>query len=129
MKNLVRISLVIFFLICFIKVCQIESTVSGVQKLVESQNKTIKAIVSAYNPTKDQCDDDPHINAMNKKVQDGDIANNCLAFGTEVELNNKIYTVRDRMNKRYGCNHFDILVWDYKEAIEFGRQELLLTLK
>jgi len=88
---------------------------------VEGEN-TIIAEVTAYNPISNQTDDTPFINAMGLKVQKGDIANNCLPFGTKVEIDNKIYIIRDRMNPRYNCKHFDIFMWDYQEAKNFGRQ-------
>jgi hypothetical protein len=37
------------------------------------------------------------------------VANNCLAFGTKVEIRETTYTVADRMNSRYGCSVFDVL--------------------
>jgi hypothetical protein len=37
------------------------------------------------------------------------VANNCLAFGTKVEIRGQHYTVADRMNSRYGCAVFDVL--------------------
>lgn len=37
------------------------------------------------------------------------VANNCLKLGSKVSLEGKTYTVADRLNKRFGCNHYDIL--------------------
>lgn len=37
------------------------------------------------------------------------VANNCLTLGSKVQIEGVTYTVADRMNKRYGCNHYDIL--------------------
>lgn len=79
---------------------------------------------SAYNAEIGQTDSDPFTMASGKKVYEGAVANNCLPFGTQIELNGKIYTVEDRMNKRYGCEHFDLFLNSYSEAIEFGRQTL-----
>lgn len=79
---------------------------------------------SAYNAEIGQTDSDPFTMASGKKVYEGAVANNCLPFGSKIELNGKIYTVEDRMNKRYGCEHFDLFFNSYAEAIEFGRQEL-----
>ena len=62
--------------------------------------------------------------ASGKKVYEGAVANNCLKFGSKVEIGGKIYTVEDRMNKRYGCDHFDIFVAEKSEAIAFGRKNL-----
>lgn len=41
---------------------------------------------------------------------------------TRVEIDGYTYTVTDRMNKRYGCNHFDILSFNRKETLAYGRQ-------
>ncbi len=82
----------------------------------------VLASLSAYNPVWWQCDSTPDITASGKKVKEGYVANNCLPFGTEVKIGGKSLEVQDRMNKRYGCEHFDILMFDIEEAKEFGRQ-------
>ena len=82
--------------------------------------------ISAYNPVWWQCDSTPDITASGKKVKEGYIANNCLPFGTIVVIDGKHYEVQDRMNSRYGCEYFDILMWNYQEAKEFGRQTKLI---
>jgi len=76
-----------------------------------------------------QTDADPFTMANGKKVFDGAIANNCLDFGTKIEVNGKIYTVSDRMNKRYDCSHFDIFMESHAEAVKFGRQQLNYNIK
>ena len=90
--------------------------------LTTPEKARIKAIITAYNPTVAQCDSTPDIMASGKKVYEGAIANNCLPFGTKVEIDNRTYTVEDRMNNRYGCNYFDIFIWSSKEAVEWGRK-------
>ena len=80
------------------------------------------AIVTAYNSEESQTDGDPFTMANGKKVYDGAIANNCLAFGDKVVLNGKTYTVEDRMNSRYGCEYFDIWMPSYDDAIRWGRR-------
>lgn len=84
--------------------------------------------ISAYSPSPDQTDDTPFINAMGLLVKTGDVANNCLPFGSKVQIYGKTYTVRDRMNKRYGCDHFDILMLSYDDAVRHGRQISKVTL-
>ena len=86
-------------------------------------------IFTAYNAHVAQTDDNPNITASGIQVTEGIIANNCLPFGTRIEVNNKIYEVQDRMNSRYGCDNFDIFMWDYEEAIEFGVQKLDYTVQ
>lgn len=80
-------------------------------------------VVSAYTSEEAQTDDTPFIMANGEHVFDGAVANNCLPFGTKVVINGKEYTVSDRMNRRYDCNHFDLWYADKGEAIEFGRQQ------
>jgi len=67
----------------------------------------VLATLTAYNPVSWQCDSTPHITASGKYVKEGYVANNCLPFGTIVEINGKYYEVQDRMNSRYGCEHFE----------------------
>ena len=84
----------------------------------------LQAEVSAYSPEVGQTDDRPLEMASGKEVYDGAVANNGLPFGTKVIIAGKEYTVEDRMNSRYGPEHFDIFLWDTEQAIEFGRQNL-----
>jgi 3D (Asp-Asp-Asp) domain-containing protein len=84
-------------------------------------------IFSAYNAEVGQTDADPFSMASGRRVYDGAIANNCLPFGTKVEVNGKAYTVEDRMNVRYGCDHFDIFMWSKADALKFGRKTLEYT--
>lgn len=77
---------------------------------------------TAYNAEEAQTDADPYTMASGKKVYEGAIANNCLAFGTKIKVNGKIKIVDDRMNERYGCDHFDIFMESHDEAVRFGRK-------
>lgn len=79
---------------------------------------------SAYNAEKSQTDSNPFVMASGKRVYAGAVANNCLPFGAKIEVNGNLYTVEDRMNKRYGCDHFDFFMWEKTEALKFGRQQL-----
>jgi len=81
-------------------------------------------IFTAYTASVFQTDSSPMITASNINVRKGIIANNCLPFGTKIKVNNKIFEIQDRMNKRYGCNNFDIYMTKYYKAIDFGRQTL-----
>lgn len=69
---------------------------------VESFTMISGATIYAYNSVVGQTDDTPFMTANGKKVYNGLIANNCLEFGTKVEYHDRIYTVDDRMNDRYG---------------------------
>ena len=88
----------------------------------------VVARVSAYNNLPEQTDDTPNIMANGNMVYEGAVANNCLLFGTAVEINGKVYSVEDRMNKRYGCEYFDIFTFSYDEAVKFGRQKLSIKI-
>jgi 3D (Asp-Asp-Asp) domain-containing protein len=81
-------------------------------------------VFSAYNSEEGQTDSDPFTMASGKRVHDGAIANNCLAFGTKVKVGEKTYTVEDRMNSRYDCDHYDIWMEGHSEAVKFGRKSL-----
>ena len=89
---------------------------------VSGTNKT--AVVYAYNSEVGQTDGDPFTTASGSKVRPGIIANNCLKFGTKVEIAGKIYEVQDRMNSRYDCNTFDIWFADKAEALKWGKKTI-----
>jgi len=97
----------------------------------EKPFKLINATVYAYNPTTNQCDNSPNITASgynNNSRKFNVVANNCLPFGSVVSINNILYVVLDRMNKRYNCNTFDILMNNYQDAINFGKQQLSIKI-
>jgi len=79
---------------------------------VETPDKVVKAVLTAYSSTPDQCDDDPFTAASGKHVYDGMVAANWLPFGTKIKIpalfGDKIFTVDDRMNSRYGYGRMDI---------------------
>jgi len=87
-------------------------------KLVNASNpvakphKIVNAVLTAYSSTPDQTDDDPFIAASGKRVYDGMVAANWLPFGTKIKIpalfGDKIFTVDDRMNARYGYGRMDI---------------------
>jgi len=88
-------------------------------------DKVVSAVITAYTSTPDQTDDSPFIAATGKRVYDGMIAANWLPFGTKVKIpslyGNKIFTVDDRMNARYGYGRMDIWMDSEKsEAFKFG---------
>lgn len=83
----------------------------------------VSAVITAYSSTPDQTDDTPFITANGTRVRDGIVANNCLPFGTEVEINGRTYEVQDRMNRRYGCDRFDVWMESREAAVEWGVRE------
>lgn len=83
--------------------------------------------VTAYSSTPDQTDDSPFIMASGKHVYDGAIAANFLPLGTKVKFpemyGDKIFTVEDRMNKRYSYK-MDIWMETRSSAQKFGLRKL-----
>jgi 3D (Asp-Asp-Asp) domain-containing protein len=92
----------------------------------EKTNKFIEVEITAYSSTEDQTDDTPFIAASGKHVYDGMVAANFLPFGTKIKIpelfGDKIFTVDDRMNKRYQ-NRVDIWYSETVDAIKFGIQK------
>ncbi len=81
--------------------------------------------VSAYNAMESQTDNTPTITANGDIVYEGGIASNCYPFGTRIELQGLgVFIVNDRMASRYKCNNADIFLWNYSDAIKFGRQKV-----
>ena len=58
-------------------------------------------IATTYNPTEAQTDSDPFTMASGKRVYEGAVASNCHPIGTKIKIENEVFTVEDRMNKRY----------------------------
>ena len=88
--------------------------------------REIRAILTKYTNDLRETDDTPNITASNQKVRIGIVANNCLPFGTLVEIGNRTYEVQDRMNKKYSCQHFDIFTFSKREARKFGRRSQIV---
>ena len=87
----------------------------------------VLASISAYTPREEECDSTPFITASGERVRNGIVANNCLPFYSIVEIEGIRYVVLDRMNQKYDCEHYDIFIWDLEQAIEFGRQTLIVN--
>lgn len=79
--------------------------------------------VTGYSSNYDETDDTPYITASGDFVRDGFVATNFLPFGTKIKIptlyGNKIFIVKDRMNKRY---YYRIDIWfpTKEEALNFG---------
>jgi 3D (Asp-Asp-Asp) domain-containing protein len=102
-----------------------DKSVGTLNKQKKLPNMTVNAVITAYTSTVDQTDDDPFVAASGKMVYDGMIAANWLPFGTKVKIpslfGDKIFTVDDRMNSRYGFGRMDIwLDADREVAVNFG---------
>lgn len=101
--------------------------------LRDKPDRVVKGIITVYSSTPDQTDDSPFIAATGKYVHDGMIAANGLPFGTKIKIpalyGEKIFTVEDRMNARYGFGHFDI--WmdaPRQELMKFGVKRLAVEI-
>ncbi|WP_285906746.1 3D domain-containing protein [Pseudodesulfovibrio pelocollis] len=90
--------------------------------------------VTAYNPTVEQCDDDPLIAASMRKVRAGTIAvsrdlfDQGWVFGRKVRIEGLgIFEINDLMNKRF-TQRIDIFMWDEGEARQFGKRSIKAAL-
>lgn len=98
------------------------------KQLPTVQDKPVKKRLivraSAYSSTVDQTDGDPFTAASGQKVHDGMIAMNGIPFGTKIRIpdhyGDKIFTVGDRMNKRWGNKKIDIWMPTRADAIQWG---------
>lgn len=95
----------------------------------ELPDKIVRAVITAYTSTPDQTDDTPDIAAWGDHVYDGMIAANWLPRGTKIKIpslyGDKVFTVADRMNKRYGYGRLDIWLDSSKtDARKFGVKRL-----
>ena len=115
----------------------VQKTAEARKELVEEARLLQKAknmspvrtvTVTAYNPTTDQCDEDPLIAASMRKVRSGTIAvsrdlfDQGWVFGRKVRIEGLgIFEINDLMNKRY-TQRIDIFMWDEGQAKEFGRK-------
>lgn len=96
------------------------------------------AEATMYNPDQKQTDSSPTIMASGKKIYDGAIATSDykMPLGTQVYIPqlNRIFTVEDRMNRRYSPETYGKIVFDIpttssgesdkNTAKGFGRQKL-----
>lgn len=93
-----------------------------IEQKVDLPKKT--ATFFSYNAEAGQTDGNPRRTASGNEVRNGIVANNCLPFGSiiEVEGIGKL-EVQDRMNKRYGCDVFDVFVEDpahnFKKTLKY----------
>ena len=89
--------------------------------------RTSTHVITAYNSEVAQTDDDPCTTANGFNVcthnEEDTIAANFLKFGTKVQIpelfGDRVFTVRDRMNKRY-ANNVDVWMKAKKDAKQFG---------
>jgi len=99
---------------------------SGIPYMVkESKVMEISAyseLDSCHYPTKGGC-----LTASGKIAEVGMVATNLYTFGTKLRINGEIYTVEDRISKRYNDRIDRFMGYGQRahdEAIEFGIQHL-----
>jgi 3D (Asp-Asp-Asp) domain-containing protein len=98
------------------------------KQLLES--KRVKSVtITAYNPSEEQCDEDPLVAASMRKVRTGTIAvsrdlfDQGWVFGRKVRIEGLgIFEINDLMNKRYSRS-IDVFMWDENQATAFGRRK------
>lgn len=95
---------------------------------------TRKVVLTAYTPTKDQCDSDPLIAASMRKVRLGTVAVSRDLFAQGWVFGRKVYIkghgvfeINDLMNSRFKVR-IDIFMWDKDRAIKFGKKRVLAAL-
>jgi 3D (Asp-Asp-Asp) domain-containing protein len=79
-------------------------------------------VATAYNSLPGQTDGSPWTTASGTRCREGVIASNHLPIGTKVMIEGfegKVFTVEDRMNKRYN-KRIDIWFRHYNDAKNFG---------
>ncbi len=84
-------------------------------------------IATAYTPRPEETDSTPWLTAAGTKTREGVIAANWLPFGTKVKIDDKFYTVEDRMNSRYTAAfpaRIDIVFLSLDKARKFGKQKI-----
>lgn len=89
-------------------------------------HKTVVATITAYTSSVNETDDTPFETASGAQTGEGVIA--CppkYDFGTQVLIEGRQYTCKDRMNRRYhNQERFDIWVETKDEAFDWGVREL-----
>jgi 3D (Asp-Asp-Asp) domain-containing protein len=78
---------------------------------------------TAYTSRPQETDDTPFIAADGTHVYDGMVAANFLKFGTKIRIpemfGDKVFTVHDRMNKRYDVK-VDVWMSELRPALQYG---------
>jgi len=84
-------------------------------------------IITAYNPVKSQTDHTPCISASGLNVCKMEklvcACSREYEFGTKFLINGQVWECYDRLARKYD-NRIDLLMYNYKDAKEFGKQLL-----
>lgn len=94
--------------------------------------REVKAVISHYTASADECGNDKGITASGKKVSRGMIAApRDIPFGTKIEIDGEIFVVEDRggaIKVKNGIYHLDVYVPTKKEAIKKGRKVKMIRI-
>ena len=111
---------------------------SGARIITKPAKLTVKVWVTAYNSLPEQTDNEPCIAASGKNICDAAlqdiIATNYryLPFGTQVRFpelfGEKVFTVEDRMHRKYQRTADIYMGKDYQSAIEFGKKFTIMEI-
>lgn len=93
------------------KLCSLDAVVCPGE---EKPKQIVQGIVTNYQAVPEQTDGSPCTGAWKKSIDMCNppfpiVAANGWKFGTHLKIRGIVYTVADRMNPRYGSDHFDIL--------------------
>jgi len=101
--------------------------ISSLTDMMEIRDIT-NATVTAYTPSKEECDNDPEITASMRKVKPGTVAvshdlfKSGWVFGKKIYIENLgIFEINDLMNRRWN-KRIDIVMFDKKQARKFGKK-------
>ncbi len=98
--------------------------------------KKMEVTATAYNSLAYQTNSNPHITAFGDSLIPGlryiavsrDLLDSGLVYNTQVKIKgfDSLFTVKDKMNRRYR-NHIDIYMGiDVKAAIKWGRKKVII---
>jgi 3D (Asp-Asp-Asp) domain-containing protein len=88
----------------------------------------IPAVVTAYSSSPDETWGDPFLTASGRPVGEGVVA--CprrLPFGTQVRINQRVYTCWDRLHPKYD-DRFDVWHPSKEAALKFGRRQVIVQI-
>ncbi|MBN2140352.1 MAG: hypothetical protein PHV85_04325 [Desulfovibrionaceae bacterium] len=98
------------------------------------QRQVLKVTVTAYNPSQDQCDEDPFVAASMRKVRAGTVAvsrdlfDQGWVFGRKIRIDGLgIFEINDLMHSRFR-RRVDVFMWDKDQALAFGKREFKVAL-
>ncbi len=92
------------------------------------EGTVLTVISSAYASSPYQTDSTPCITAAGTTVRPGVVATNFLPLGTIVLINGKRHIVEDKMAPRFNGYYVDLWFPSTREALEFGRKKLDITI-